>query len=196
MSELTPDDVREVIPGIPLLDGPLQELIDDEEAWLAARIGPLSGERAQVFREVRSVQNLRLQRPADTDYTVEDNGVDVTADTFRLRAGWRIGRTLGTYWSIAYPTSIVEVTYTPTDAADVRRAEFTLIRLALASYGSVVEGVNQVTIGSFSYSLGTGSASPRQLRAALLRSLREPAEPETLRVRSSAYPEPPGRWPP
>ena len=56
-------------------------------------------------------------------------------------------------------------------------------------------GRQSETIGSYSYTLATADDSPRAIRAAVLRGLREPLEPETLRVRSSVIPEPLGLTP-
>ena len=81
-----------------LSDDAFQAVIDQEEAWLARRIGPLTGIRTEIFRGVRARQVIRLQRPTEnvddayaSAFLVEDRGIDVTANVILLRNGWRVG---------------------------------------------------------------------------------------------------------
>jgi hypothetical protein len=108
----------------------LQAVIDREEAWLAAKIGPLVGERTETLRPVSRYQPILLQRPTDAgsggDLSVVDGGTELTSDQFVLRGTAVIAR-VGTWGSI------VEPTYTPTDEELVRRVLLELVRLTVTS---------------------------------------------------------------
>jgi hypothetical protein len=195
MSFLDLTTTRELVAS-DLSDAAFQEVIDLEEAWLAKRIGPLDGERTERFVNVRYGQLIRLQRPTDADsysFAVDDAGTDATADVELRRNGWRVARLHPAGWlATGALNGAVSITYEPNDALEVERVLVELVRLSIAATQTPNTGITSEVIGSYTYVLGTGSSSPRSIRAALLRSLREPLEPETLRVRSSTIPEPIG----
>lgn len=177
-----------------LSDDAFQEVIDLEEAWLARRIGQLEGVRTERFINVRYLQTIRLRRPTAMDdmFVVVDNGVDVTSQVELRWDGWRVARLEDVGWNAyAITDSEVEVTYEPNDLLEVQRALMSLVRLT-ASASTIATGITSETIGSYSYTLGTGAEAPRNIRASVLRSLREPSAPFTSRIRSSIIPEPLG----
>lgn len=183
MSLLTVEAARAVI-DTELEDDDLQDVIDREEAWLARRIGLLSGERTQSFPLAgyrRRQYYVRLQRPTDdaglaetTDYGDVVTNVELTHD------GWRVSRTLGS----SYFIGPVAVKYTPTDELEVIRVLSELVRLSLVSVGSdVTPGMQSEHIAEYSYTLASGAQSPFATRKALVQSLREPASADTIGVR-------------
>jgi hypothetical protein len=184
MSLLTVAEVRAAI-TTSLSDDALQSVIDQQEAWLARRIGPLDGERTQHFLNLRPTQIIHLQRPTSA-ITVEEDAVAV-ADVELRRNSWRVARTSGSWAAEA------DITYEPNDLLEVQRALLEgLIPLALTATGMPSAGYQSETMGTYSYTLGTGSASPKAIRSAVVQSLKEPAEPSTNRVRPSLLPEPIG----
>lgn len=154
-------------------DAALQGVIDREEAWLARRIGALSGSRTQTFhvRAADADDPLHLRRPTSA-VTVTDNGVATTAIRL-LRDGSAVESTAGTW------TGPVAVTYTPNDADEVRRVIVELIRLAVSA--SPYESED---IGDYSYSRGGFDRSPDAQRQALVRDLIPRRGPGSVRLRS------------
>lgn len=171
MSLLTIDRLRAQV-ETDLADDDLQAVIDDEESWLAARIGPLSGSRAETFYVYDVDRPLRLRRPTTTA-TVSDDGSAV--DVVVLDNGWSLESTLGAW------TGPVEVTYTPSDEAEVRRVVLELVRLALTE-----TGLDSERTGDYSYS--RGGVSNLQARRALARSLQPPPFNGSLRLTSDYAP--------
>lgn len=154
-----------------LSDDDLQNLIDDEEAWLARRIGALSGERSETFYVYGVDQPLPLRRPTDAA-TVTDNGSAATI--VLLNDGWDVESTAGAW------TGPVVVTYTPNDEAEVRRVLLELVRLTLTETAYQSEN-----IGDYSYN--RGSIPTRRARYALARSLQREPHNGSLRLTSSIY---------
>lgn len=193
-SSLVSIDTVQALMSPSLSDADLQALIDQEEAWLARRIGPLTGARTERFVSVRSTQDIRLQRPTAVDniFAVDDHGTDATSTVELRRYGWRVSRTGATAWLAANVLDAkVAITYQPTDELEVRRVLLTtLIPLALSQAGAPSMGYEQEVIGTYSYTIGTGAKSPQGLRYAAVRSLLEPREPETNRIHSRSAPEP------
>lgn len=171
MSLVTLGDVRALVKS-GLSDPDLQAVIDREEAWLASRIGALTGERTDTFTPGADAP-LYLRRQA-ASVVLTDAGVAVAADqfTFTPSAG-QIRRIYGSW------KGPVTVTYTPTDSATVARAVIELVR------GTTTEtGYESESMGDYSYSRGEARTS----RAGLLRSilLRRPAY--SMRIRSGWEP--------
>jgi hypothetical protein len=183
MSLLTVAAARAVI-TTGLSDSALQDVIDREEAWLARRIGLLTGERTETFPLAgyrRRQYEVRLQRPTDvagltevTDYGVVITNVELTNN------GWRVAVILGA----SYFTGPVTVEYTPTDELEVIRVLIDLVRLQIVVIsGDVTPGLQSETIGDYSYTLGDGAASAYSTRRVLVKSLQEPSEPGTIPIR-------------
>jgi hypothetical protein len=156
----------------------LQDAIDEEEAWLARRIGQLVGERTErlslAYLSPRTSE-VHLQRPTD-EVAVKQDGV--TLATVELRpAGWL----LANLPEGARFTGILEATYTPTDMLEVRRAIKQLLGLALSAQSA--GGLTGETMGTYSYQRSAGTSA--KVRAAIVRSLQEPGSAGTTRLRSS-----------
>ncbi|HET8587130.1 MAG TPA: hypothetical protein VFM74_04570 [Candidatus Limnocylindria bacterium] len=170
MSLLTVERLRSQF-DTDLTDAELQAVIDDEESWLAARIGPLAGERSETFYAYSVDRPLRLQRPVTTA-TVADDGT--ATDVVVIDRGWAVESTLG-LWD-----GPVVVTYTPNDEAEVRRVVLELVRLTLTETGYEAERT-----GDYSYT--KGGVQTRHARYALMRSLQAPPFNGSLRLTSSSY---------
>ena len=149
-----------------LSDADLQAVIDREEAFLARRVGLLSGPRTVTVLRPTESTVFRLLRPATTA-TVTDNGV---VTTVALIAERYIERVAG-YW-----IGPVAITYTPTDAAEVKRVVIELVRLALSGSTYASE-----TIGDYSYTRDArDGAVPTVSRAGLIASLLPKSLPQTV----------------
>lgn len=172
------DEARAAGLGAELSDAALQAALDEEEAWLARRIGPLLGEREQRFplaymREASSV--LVLQRPTDA-VEITSDGTALT--DFELRpGGWRVAQLPeATRWG-----GVLVATYTPNDELEVRRALKELVGVSVGAQAA--GGLQGETMGSYSYQRGAGTTT--RTRASIVRGLREPVAASTMRVSSS-----------
>lgn len=149
--------------GIPLPadDGAAQDIIDEQEAWLARRIGPLEGDRTETFYVgLASVTGkLGLRRYTDA-VVVTDAGLAFTA--FRLvdegSAIVQVYSAASRIWRGPYVTA----TYAPNDADEVRKGLYDLIALACEPVGTL----RSEQIGSYSYN--RGEATPAAMRSAIL----------------------------
>ena len=85
MSLVTPDEVQARGIATALADAVLQDIIDEQEAWLARRIGPLTGSRTETFEVGRSLtwRELLLMRYTDA-VAVVDGGATLTSQQYRL----------------------------------------------------------------------------------------------------------------
>lgn len=157
--------------GIPLPADDLvaQDIIDEQEAWLASRIGPLEGSRTETFFVgiPGTGGKLALRRSTDAVDVVDNgNAVDDSLITildngssFQLK----ITSSVYPWWLGPYVTA----TYTPNDADRVRSALFALLGLALEPVSTLVSE----TIGAYSYT-GGSIGSPAQARAIIVSSLK------------------------
>lgn len=170
MSLLTIERLRSQIEA-DQTDDELQAIIDDEESWLAARIGPLAGSRSETFYAYSVDAPLRLRRRVTTA-TVADDGT--ATDVVVIDNGWAVESTLGAW------DGPVVVTYTPDDEAEVRRVVLELVRLTLTE-----TGYQSQRQGDYSYT--KGSVETRLARHALVRSLQPPPFNGSLRLTSSTY---------
>jgi len=171
MSLLTFAEARALI-STGLGDADFQGVIDREEAWLARRIGALSGSRTQTFhvRAADADDPLWLRRPTSA-VTVTDDGVALAGTDVRLlRDGAVVEKTTGAW------TGPVTVAYTPNDADEVRRVIVELSRIGVSASAYEAE-----TIGDYSYARGE---SPAAQREALVRGLVPRRGPGTIRLRS------------
>lgn len=175
---LTVEEVRALV-TTPLTDEQLTDVMQREGAWLARRIGPLDGERTQVFQvaDCDLDKPLWLRRPTDgtdDDFLVSDNGTDLDSDLIRiLRNGWGIER-IDAPWT----GPEVQVTYTPNDDDEVARVLIELVRLGVSETGYASE-----RIGDYSYQRASGGSNAA--RASLVRSLMPSRGPGTARLRST-----------
>lgn len=132
MPLVTTDEVEALIsPGIET--DALEDVIAREEAWLARKIGPLTGMRTVTLRPDLASGPLTLRRPAAS--------VLVT-----MGEGGLVEATLGSDGLTILPPSLtrwvnpVVVTFTPTDEAEVKRAVIDLVRLAVTTSPYSQEG--------------------------------------------------------
>jgi len=187
MSLLTTDEAVAAGIGGHLSAEALQAAIDEEEAWLAGKLGgaPLTGERTESFPlsylRVRS-HEVRLARAADptADLEVLSDGIDIT-DTVELRHGNRRVALVVSDGVATRITGAWEVTYTPGDELVIKRALKFLLGLTLGVQGGA--GLTSEIIGSYSYTRAGGSATA--LRRSLVRELRGEPEAGSMRILSS-----------
>lgn len=170
--------------ALPTDDVAAQDVIDGEEAWLAARIGPLTGARTETFYvgSGRSEAKLTLRRPTDA-VTVSDGGTAVAGASLRLGATSSAATTIGTTIRRIYSDGTnalwagpnVAVTYEPTDEDAVRRVLYALLALAADLPG----GFESERLGDYSRSRGNAGATLEASRAVLASSLLAPRDPLT-----------------
>lgn len=175
---LTVAEVRALV-TTPLTDEQLADVMQREGAWLARQIGPLDGERTQVFQvaDADLDKPLWLRRPTDgtgDEFVVSDNGTDLDATQIRLlRNGTGIERV-----DASWTGPEVSVTYVPNDDDEVARVLIELVR-----YGVSETGYASERIGDYSYQRASGGSG--MARNALVRSLLPTRGPGTARLRST-----------
>lgn len=155
--------------SLPADDVVAQDIIDEQEAWLAARIGPLEGSRTETFFVgiPGTYGKLGLRRRTDT-VVVTDNGGTIAADRFRIidngsSIELKVTAAIYPWWIGPYVTA----TYTPNDEDQVRSALFALCALAVEPVGSLISEA----MGSYSYTRAS-AGSPAQARAIIVSSLK------------------------
>ena len=174
--------------ALPADDLVAQDIIDEQEAWLAQRIGLLTGSRTQTFYVGIGWTHGKLGLARYTDaVTLVDGGTAVDSDHFRLvDRGSAVHHTYSAasqWWSGPY----VEATYEPNDEDVVRKALFDLVALAVQP----VTPYESETIGAYSYSKGTGPVSPAAQKAAIVSSLLPKHDPNiTIQSRRVAVNDP------
>jgi len=160
--------------NLPADDGVAQDILDEQEAWLAQRIGPLTGSRTERFYVGLSFtrEGLGLRRYTDA-VTLTDGGSAVDAAYFRLVAnGSAVVRTHDAptqWWTGPY----VDATYTPNDEAAVRGVLYGLVGLAV----DPETPYDSETVGDYSYSRGSAGKSPAARKAVLAASLEPKRDP-------------------
>lgn len=179
MSIVTVEEARARGIPLPADDDVAQEIIDGQEAWLARRIGPLTGERTETFYTgtyfYGSIGKLGLRRFTDdvdlTDGSLTD-GAAVATDQYRLvdngASVTRTAHSVTSFWNGPYVTA----TYSPNDFTEVYEAILSLIKLKISDAGGT--GYQSEQIGSYSYNVGGGTGqglSPYQSRAAIVASI-------------------------
>lgn len=173
MSLIALADARARGIALPSDDAVAQDIIDEQEAWLARRIGPLEGDRTETFYTGLAATHGKLGLARYTDaVTVTDGGSAVDAANFRLvDNGSAIVFTYqapSRWWTGPY----VAVTYEPNDVLEVQRVLYGLLSIEAA--GSVGTGAYESErIGDYSYTraTGAGASTPASERAALASSL-------------------------
>lgn len=184
MSLISPDDAIAAGLGVGMDEDALQDAIDEEEAWLARRIGQLVGERTERFPLAAlrpGGAEIHLARPTDEVEVTQDD-TDISTQVEVRGNGWVVAYVPGGgpqgYRFTGFP-GVHAVTYTPTDELEVRRALKQLLALTMAPPG----GFSSEIMGSYSYSRAGGAAT--RIRRSIVRSLREPAAAGSTRIRSS-----------
>jgi hypothetical protein len=175
-----------------LSDADLQTVIDREEAWLAGKIGVLTGERTDTFKPGTTNTPLYLSRRTDSVSVTDDGTAVAAADLLFTPSTGCLRRVAGVWPWPPYPPAEpwfpcwqgdVAVTWTPTDSAAIKRAVIELVR------GTVGEtGMESETMGTYSYT--RGASAGRVSRAGLVRGilLRRQAYSMSLRAVAEARP--------
>jgi len=169
MSVLSVDEARALI-TTSLSDADLQDVIDREESWLTRKVGPLTGERTQFFVPEDGDEVLRLTRHTSAVSIEDDDGAYSSAS---LRG-----------WSDVVPSSSdawtgqVEVTYTPDDEDEVKRAVLLLVRLQVNASAYAAESAG-------GFSAQTDFGAQKDLRYNAWKSLLRPSVPNTTRLTSA-----------
>ena len=181
MSVLGMSEARAAGLGEDLSDDALQDAIDEEEAWLARRIGPLLGLRTQRFSLAYlrpTTSEVHLARPTilDSSFAPTIDGTLLEAEGYELRPGGWVLALLpeGTRYG-----GILEVASVPSDENEVRRALKELLGLQLGKVGA--SGISMEQMGTYMYQRAPAGASARA-RASVVASLREPRGATSMRV--------------
>jgi hypothetical protein len=138
--------------SLPADDDVAQDILDEVEAWLAARIGPLTGSRTETFYVGVAVTDGRLALRRTTDsVTLTDAGAVVSTNDYRL-----MPLSADIIRRYAAPSRLwmgpyVEATYTPNDEARIRGALYDLVAVAAAPAGPYVSE----QMGAYSYNRGS-----------------------------------------
>jgi hypothetical protein len=186
-------DARKRVPSLPADDTAAQNIINEQEAWLARRLGgPLTGERTETFwvagtaRYIPEMKAGRLSLSRFTDeVAVVDNGVAVVSTSIRLidRGSAVIlgAEVVDRWWTGPY----VEVTYEPNDKTEVKRVLYQLIAWE-ADPPTVLQGER---IGSYSYTQATSltGIKPQYARAALIGDIAPRRDPLTSLIAMPRY---------
>jgi hypothetical protein len=154
--------------ALPADDVVAQDIIDEQEAWLARKLrGPLEGSRTETFHVGygRTTGKLALARYTDA-VTITDGAAALASGQFRLVDHGSGLERLETGSSLWWTGPYVAVTYEPNDESEVRRVLFDLVALA----ATPAETHTSEQIGAYSYS-GGGVASRSAARAVLASSL-------------------------
>lgn len=194
MSLIVLADARKRVPSLPSDAVAAQSIIDEQEAWLARRLGgPLIGERTETFwvgggqnryRPELNTGKLSLSRFTDA-VAVEDDGAAVDDASIRLidRGSAIIlgADVLSRWWTGPY----VAVTYSPNDTTEVKRVLYQLIAWE-ADPPTVLQGER---IGSYSYTQATSltGIKPTYARASLAGELVPKRDPLTSIVSMPRY---------
>lgn len=132
-----------------------QAMIDEEEAWLESRIGPLSGELSETFflppNLHGTVDAVYLSRRTDlvTSFTSDGTPLSGTAD-YRLLSGYVVEKVGDS--TAAWSDPLV-ITYTPNDLVVVKGVIYDLL-----TYRSLPGNLQSVRIGAYSETYATGSS--------------------------------------
>lgn len=169
MSLIVLADARARGIDLPSDDGAAQDIIDEQEAWLARRIGPLTGSRTERFYTglAASHGKLGLRRYTDS-VAVTDGGSLVATGNYRLvddgSAIHHSYQAASQWWSGPY----VDAEYEPNDLIEVKRVLYGLLALAAQPPGVY----QSERIGDYSYTKSLpGGETVASQRAALVSSL-------------------------
>lgn len=174
---------------LPADDTAAQNILDETEAWLARRIGPLTGDRTETFYTsvYRTSGALGLKRFTDA-VTVIDGALSATqqVDPDHLRivqegaAVTRSALAPSSYWRGPY----IKVTYEPNDLLEVTRALYQLASLEVSPESGEITAE---TLGSYSYQRGAGFAQvPKGHRQAAIVSALLPKRAQLQTIYASS----------
>jgi hypothetical protein len=178
MSLLTLEDARLRGAALPADDGVAQDIIDEQEAWFARRIGLLVGERDVTFYVGIGRTTGKLALPRFTDAVdLTDGGVAVDPDHVRLVDNGSAVHHTYSAASQVWAGPYVVATFTPNDEDEVRSAVFGLVSLAAQPIGPY----ESEQIGAYSYRRGgaSGTLSMSAQKAQLVASLTPVHDSET-----------------
>ena len=141
-----------------------QDMIDEEEDWLASMIGPLTGERTETFflptRLRGLIDGVYLSRRTDAlDSFTSAGDSTVESTDWRLLDGYVVEK-VGTS-TIAWLDPLV-ATYTPNDESIVKGVIYDLL-----TYRQQPTNLQSIRIGQYSETFATG-AMRSSVRAALV----------------------------
>jgi hypothetical protein len=166
--------------ALPSDNGVAQGILDEEEDWLARRIGPLTGLRTETFYVGYGAVHgkLALRRYTD-EVTVTDGQTVVDTDHYRLvdngAAFERTYLAAGSWWNGPY----VSAAYEPNDITEVRKGLYALVGIALEGIDNPGQYQSE-TLGDYGYTRGTASGStPAARRAGLVAGLLPKRDPLT-----------------
>lgn len=129
-----------------------QDMIDEEEAWLAVQVGPLTGERTETYylpsRLAGTVDALYLSRRTDAVDAFTSDGSALT--DYRLVSGYIVERNFDADESWDDP---LVVTYTPNDEDVVKGVIYDLL-----TFRSLPTNLQSIRIGAYSETFATGSS--------------------------------------
>lgn len=182
MSLIALEDARARGVPLPADDDVAQDIIDEQEAWLAARIGLLVGERAETFYVglAQSHGKLGLARFTD-EVDVTDGGAAVGVDLIRL-----IDRGSAIVQAYAAPSRwwtgpYVVATYEPNDELLVRSALYDILALSAAPPSAF----QSEQIGAYSYQRGaSGQASSATAQKAAIAAALLPKHDSLVTLRA------------
>jgi hypothetical protein len=202
MGLLTVAELRGLV-STGLGDEALQGVIDREEAYLASRIGPLTGERTQRLVMYATSGPIRLARPTDSVVVRRTPTGDVIDGTEVLPGGWHVWRPALDWPYPGTRGSSLYATYTPNDEDLVVRVLIELCRMTVSAAGAaaagLAAGLKGETIGQYHYEVDAAATPNRSgtgpSRAGLVKSLLGPQYPSSMRLRSLAT-DPWRTWPP
>lgn len=172
---------------LPADDTAAQHILDETEAWLARKIGPLTGERTETFYAGVYTQSgaLALKRYTDA-VEVTDGGSEIDADQVRLVANGSVVTHTYQAPSAHWHGPYVGVTYTPNDELEVRSALYELVELDLSPEAGEITGE---TLGSYSYQRGAGFAQvPKGHKKAAIVSALLPKRPPLTTITAVSRP--------
>lgn len=142
-----------------------QDMIDEEEAWLASQVGPLTGERTETFylpsRLYGTVDAVYLSRRTDSVDGFTSDG-DALSD-YRLVSNYIVERNFDAAEAWSDP---LVVTYTPNDVDLVTGVIYDLL-----TFRSLPSNLQSIRIGAYSETYGTGGGASTVRRALVGRVL-------------------------
>src|SRR5574338_604195 len=142
--------------------GVTQDMIDEEEAWLAAAIGPLTGEISETFYDPKisgTIDAVYLSRRTALVDAFTSDGTALTVETdWRLISGYIIEQVEDSTAAWEYP---LVAAYTPNDQTIIEGVIYDLL-----AYRQLPANIQSIRIGQYSETYGTGKSDP--VRTALL----------------------------
>ena len=141
-----------------------QAMIDEEEAWLESRIGPLSGELSETFYLPANLHGIvdavYLSRRTDLVTSFTSDGTPLVATDYRILSGYVVEKAPDS--TAAWSDPLI-VTYTPNDLVVVKGVIYDLL-----TYRSLPGNLQSVRIGAYSETYATGSGGTSPVKIALL----------------------------